>query len=312
MSRLGDQERETVDEVWGKFAEGERSGEFFLEIEYVLEVYMKRHYPRGSDFLEAVTEAAGGGFERVLVLGSGNGALERAIAQRGLAQDILGIDVSERALAHSRRAAEEAGFEGIRYLAADLNRPPNGLGTFDLVFAPSSVHHVEELETYFDWVAASLRPGGLFAMQEYVGPSRNQWTPKQLEVANGVLPLIPEYFRRLPDGTHKEDIWTPTPEEMIASDPSEAVRSAEILPLLEERFEVVRRVDNGGALAMLVLHGISRNFHHDESDSLAVLRFLLHVDDLLMREQVLESNFCDVIARPRSSPRRHPPDSKGF
>ena len=166
------------------------------------------------------------------------------------------------------------------------------------MFAPSSVHHVKELEVLFDWVTGTVQSGGVFVLQEYVGPSRFQWSPKQLEIAQGVLPLIPEFFRRLPDGTHKESIWTPTPEEMAASDPTEAVRSAEILPLLEDRFEVVRRVDHGGALVMLLLHGIARNFHHENYESLVLLQFLLHMDDLLLRERVLETNFCDVIVRP--------------
>ncbi|MHC4851246.1 MAG: class I SAM-dependent methyltransferase [Planctomycetota bacterium] len=300
MSGLDDQEQGKVDEVWGKFAEGSRSGQFFLEIGYVHDVYMRRHYPPGKillDTVREVQEARGHSFSRVLVLGCGDGALERTIAKRGLAQDILGLDVSKRAIGHARKQAHKDGYPGIQYSTADLNCPPDGLGTFDLVFAPSSIHHIRELEVLFDWVAGIV-PKGLLVLQEYVGPSRFQWPQKQREIAQGVLSLIPEFYRRLPDGTHKESIWAPTAEDVAGGDPTEAVRSAEILPLLEERFEVVRRLDHGGAVAMPVLHDIARNFHHENHESLVLLQFILHIDDLLLREGVLDTNFSDVIVRP--------------
>lgn len=296
MSGLDEREQKRVDEVWGKFAEGSRSGRFFLEIGYVHDVYMRRHYLPGKMFLDAVQEAAGDRFGRVLVLGCGDGAVERTLAQRGLAQDILGLDVSERAIQHARARAQAEGHAGIRYSVADLNCPPEGLGTFDLVWAPSSVHHVQELEVLFDWVEG-VAPKGLFVLQEYVGPSRFQWSPKQREIAQGVLSLVPEFYRRLPDGMQKESIWSPTAEEVAGGDPTEAVRSAEILPLLEERFEVVRRVDHGGGVAMPVLHDIAPNFHHENHESLVLLQFILHIDDLMLREEVLATNFADVIAR---------------
>ena len=48
---------------------------------------------------------------------------------------------------------------------------------------------------------------------------------------------------------------------MIAADPSEAVRSAEIVPLLSQYFDILEVRELGGALPHLGLADIAQNFN---------------------------------------------------
>ena len=293
---LSAQDVARVDAIWGAFAEGQVSGECFLDIEYVIEVYQKRPYPKGQEFLDAARQQHGRPFERVLILGCGDGALERAMVHRGYARETLGLDISARAIAHARAAAERAGYATMRYDQTDLNQPPGGLGTFDAVFYPSSLHHVAELERVLDWTRERLAPGGLLALSEYVGPTRFQWSDRQKQEAQAVLALIPPHFRRLPGGGTKDVIWAPTATEVATADPSEAVRSGEILDAVAQRFRILRREDLGGGLLFPVLQHIARNFHHEDYHALVLMQFLLHLDDLLLRTGVLPSHCTDLLA----------------
>lgn len=51
---------------------------------------------------------------------------------------------------------------------------------------------------------------------------------------------------------------------MIANDPSEAVRSADLLPMMEGRFEILERKNLGGTILMHLLYDIVQNFRWDD------------------------------------------------
>ena len=196
--------------------------------------------------LEALAAETAEPFGRALSLGCGEGALERDLRRKGLCREILGLDLSEGALELARAKAVEEGLGGLEYRRADLDRlGPDGLdtdGPFDAVFFHQAAHHVRDLEGCFAAVARSLVPGGLFYLDEYVGPSRGDWSRALLARAQALFDTIPRSLRR------RRRLQLPVDWR----DPSEAVRSAEILPVLEERFTILDRRDYGGNLLSVI------------------------------------------------------------
>ncbi len=236
---------------------------------------------------------------RVLVLGCGHGYLERAIAQRGLVESLVAVDLSPQALARARAQAEAEGL-AIEYRQADMNQMPVGQpgfepGSFDAVLGVSGVHHCEALESLYDGVATLLKPGGWFFLDEYVGPSRFQWTDVQLRLINELLDMLPPRLRMSLDGRLRARQRRPTIAEMIGGDASEAVRSAEIVPLLDRRFEVVCLRPYGGAILQVLLAEIAQ--HYLEPAERPYLQALLAAEDELHRTGRLADDFACVIAR---------------
>ena len=120
-------------------------------------------------------------------VGCGFGALERDLTRRGLARQILGLDLADGAIAEARRLAAVEGLVGSATACADLEGvrlPPRSV---DVVFAHQSIHHVESLDALFLAIRRALRPGGVLHLHEFVGPNRFQWTDAQLELVNGFL-----------------------------------------------------------------------------------------------------------------------------
>jgi hypothetical protein len=91
----------------------------------------------------------------------------------------------------------------------------------------------------------------------------------------------------------------PDPREVAAQDPSEAVRSADILKVVGERLDVVARHDIGGGLLQFLLSGICGNFRPEDPGSMAVLDMLFGVEDALMAAGDLGSDFVLLVARAR-------------
>ena len=84
---------------------------------------------------------------------------------------------------------------------------------------------------------------------------------------------------------------------MIAVDPSEAVRSAEIMPVLQTLFDVIEFRPLGGAILQFLLADIAGNFQDEVGEQL--LENFFRLEDTLMACGDLPSDFAYIVARPR-------------
>jgi SAM-dependent methyltransferase len=236
--------------------------------------------------------------ERALTLGSGLGELERGLCQYGFAQSHEGVDLSDEAVRIATEKAHTAGFNHLTYRTADLNTIKLLPNAYDVIFGISSVHHIENLEHLFREVQKALKPGGYFFLDEFVGPTRFQWTDFQLQTMNEQLGGLPkELRRRISDRKKfKESVVRETINEIIASDPSEAVRSSDIVPLMYRYFQVVEIKGYGGAILHQMLYDIAGNFCEHNPGSLDHLRRLFALEDELTRSGVISNDFAVIIA----------------
>jgi len=250
--------------------------------EYLLNRYLKDRLP----------------VERALTLGSGLGELERGLCQYGFARAHEGVDLSDDAVRIASEKACAAGFDHLRYRVADLNEIKLERRAYHVAFGISSVHHIQNLEHLFRQVQQALTPGGYFFLDEFIGPSRFQWSEAQLRTMNDELQRLPkELRRRISDRRKfKDRVIRETVGEVIASDPSEAVRSSEIVPLMSQYFDVIEIKGYGGAILHQMLYDIAGNFCEANSGSLDHLRRLFEVEDELTAAGAVSHDFAVIIA----------------
>jgi SAM-dependent methyltransferase len=179
---------------------------------------------------------------RALSIGSGVGAFERTLLEQGIATDVTGVDISDAILGEARKGAAQAGM-AIEYIAADAReymreRP----SSFDAVFFHASLHHFDELDDLMATIKRALRPGGFLWYDEYVGPSRDEWTPAKLVAPNVAYYRLPRKMRR------PKLVRAPINRE----DPTEAIASSGIVAATARHFDIVERHDYGGNLLFIV------------------------------------------------------------
>lgn len=232
-------------------------------------------------------EASLGGrrFRRALSIGCGTGALERDLVLRNLCGHVDAFDGSVASLALARSEARQHGMEGrIRYFASDFNRAVLPAGTYDLVLFHQSLHHVERLEHLFRGVMGALSPDGLLYLDEYVGPSRDAWGRATLRDAEAVYKTIPRAARR-----HDS-----VPPPVQADDPSEAVRSGEILPLLRVGFRTLAQRGYGGNLLSVLFPIVQWS-----AAGPTLLEELISAEERLLAGGAENSYYTILVARPR-------------
>lgn len=241
--------------------------------------------------------------ELCLSLGCGFGAFERMALAIGISKKFYAYDISAGAIEAARKAAEEAGVgDSIDYRVVDLNQVVLQKASFDAIFALSSVHHVANLENFFEQCSLALKPGGLMFLDEYIGPSRFQTAPLVTEVINKLLATLPERYRinlfTSDGGTI--DRYIPSPiEHFLKHDPSEAVRSQEIVSVLKNWFDVVEFRPYGGTIQHMLLSGIAGNFDENSDCDATLLNFLSVLEETLEQQGLFDSDFAAIVARPK-------------
>lgn len=255
-----------------------------------------------SDFLRGLKPSLAN--QRVLSLCSGDGEFEIDMVARGVFGEVLGLDLSpvrvQAAKARCNLLPAEL-YGRCAFSVADVNKLNLPAACVDAVFAKSALHHIEGIDELFSGVRSYLRPEGRLIALDFFGPSRFQWTDKQLRevhrIWNEELPLE---CKIAPNGVPYEPIQRPSVDEMVALDPSEAVRSGELYDKLREYFTVEVDIALGGTLLNLLLWGDRVNrFRIDHPAHCEVLLRTVELEQKLIRSGELASDFRLIVARRR-------------
>jgi SAM-dependent methyltransferase len=293
---------EKVRELWGKTEAGAwRTGNILHWLEHP--AVQKRNNRLVSGFSDihrfqyfAERFFSKKGADRALTLGCGHGELERGFL--GFFKRHDAVDIAEGAIEQATKQARDSGLKHIHYSVADLNAIRLPRCTYDVVFGISSIHHVSNLEHLFTEVGLALKPGGYFFLDEFVGPNKFQWTDAQLAAINEQLGMLPPDLKiSLYDGTPKVSVRRLNIEEMDAVDPSEAVRSEDILKLLPLYFDILEVKGIGGTILHMLLEGIAGNFAENDARAVSYLEAIFQTEDQLITNGTLQHDFAVIIAR---------------
>ena len=237
---------------------------------------------------------------RALEIGCGAGDNALTLARQGWFTELDAFDVAEGAIAAAQAKAAAAGLPGLNFFTGDGNTLALRPGAYDLIYANHALHHIEDLEHLFAQCAAALAPGGLLFASDYIGPSRMQYTDAHLALMNDALARIPPEKRA--DACHggrmKLRIERTPLQAFLDYDPSEAPRSAEIIPALRRHFDV-EVVPYGMSLTYEVLLGLIHHFDPGDDTDNALLDRLLALDHAAEAGGTVDTLFATLAATPR-------------
>ncbi|NHZ33435.1 class I SAM-dependent methyltransferase [Massilia rubra] len=220
-------------------------------------------------------------FARAVSVGCGAAYHELQLLKAGVVEhfDLVEIAASRVAAIHASAAAMGLSAR-ISVSSAD---PFAGAasGQYDLVYWRDALHHMNPTLDAVAWSRRVLHTGGLFYMHECVAPSYMQWSDHQLDLAERVRQMLPARYL---DNPHQPGCLIPVRRSrpsiagVRATDPSECVDSANILPSVRAVFPNAAVVPAGGIVYMLALNDILANLDEERDDGL--LAALLAIDDI--------------------------------
>jgi len=242
---------------------------------------------------------------RMLSIGCGTGTLERELYKLQAFQDCDAVDIAPAALDTARAEAAALGTRTLHYSLTDVERVQLPSAHYDAVWFNGSLHHIRQLEKVCANVRQALKADGWLFFNEYVGANHFAFDQAQCAAISHAFALIPPAMRRsFVQGSYgqvQNNVPLPDPQEVVKVDPSEAVRSQDILKVVEQHFEIQALNTCGGTLLQFLLHGIAGNFKADDPQAMRVLRMLFDIEDGLIESGTLNSDFVIVAATPKQS-----------
>ncbi len=235
-----------------------------------------------------------------LEIGCGGGDLAFGLIEAGTCERIDAFDIAEGAIMAAQARVRELGLPTLRFHLLDGNTWLTARNQYDFVYASHALHHIENLEHLFAQVAAALRPGGVVFASDYVGPSRMQYADAHLAAMNAALLTLPEAKRLDRFGVLKTAIQRRPVELYLQHDPSEAVRSAEIIPVMRRFFDV-EVVPMGMSLSFEVLLDIAHNFDPDDDGDNALIDGIMRLEGEAERSGEAEPLFACLVARHKAA-----------
>jgi SAM-dependent methyltransferase len=238
-----------------------------------------------------------GTFSCGISVGCGSAGKELALLQKGIVRHFDLYELCPERLEQGKREAarlgltDRASFHARSPLAQNINEQ------YDLVYWNNALHHMPDALQALQWSRNCLLPGGWLVMDDYVGASRFQWPDSQLRIASRIRRALPDRLRQVCESTDRathtnqsvppkqmftSQVTRPSVAGMIASDPSEAADSANILPALKRIFPDARIIPTGGVIYNLALKDVIANF--DDVRDAALLADLLEYDAILAEQ----------------------------
>jgi SAM-dependent methyltransferase len=228
-----------------------------------------------------------------LTLACGDMAGEYTFLKRMGVAEIDAFDLSEGQREKFRSNVDD-GAVPVNYQIADVNNIELAPGRYDVVYLQHAYHHVERLEHVADQIRAALKPDGTLALIDYVGANFLQRTPRQRDLCAAIWRTMPERYRVRPSGRVFAEMRIP---DRATLSPYEAVRSEEIISVLDSRFDRPQSYFFGGIL-FPIFNGVAQNFTDSETDQ-DFLRVMWDLDRWLLETGSIEPNFVKAIYTPR-------------
>ena len=209
-------------------------------------------------------------FGNVLIVGCGNGWLERQLYDLGIGKHFDAFDMSEKYINEAKELKQS---RPIDYFLDDINSMSKiEDNKYDAVFNFAVLHHAMNIEYALKKLASCLKNNGLMFNEEYVGPARNQYSDDHVNIMLEIMSDLPKKFRT------KAKFLRP-PLANFRVEPSEAIHSDLILPLIPKYFDIVYQKNLNGGVAYQILHNNIDEFNDtSNSESVKWLEYLLQCD----------------------------------
>ncbi len=223
---------------------------------------------------------------------------EIKLYETGMFSEIVVMDIAKGLLDEQQKKAHAENITQVIYRQADFNTLVLQEDEFDYINAWGTIHHIKELEHFFHQIRKALKKDGIMVIREYVGPDYLQFTDLQLRMVNTLLAIIPEELRMFPNQAGvKQTENRINKKKLMRMDPSESVRSSDIIKVMHNFMEVIEYRETGGTILHPLVNGIAGNFEKSPEGE-GVLQALIDMEKALIQSRMLPSDYVYMVVRP--------------
>jgi hypothetical protein len=167
---------------------------------------------------------------------------------------------------------------------ADLNKIQVD-GEFDMIMANHALHHIEGLETLFQYSKDHLNPRGIFATCDMIGRNGHMRWAETAAVISALWPYLSveqRYHAQLQRMTDK------FVDHDCSNEGFEGIRAQDILPLLLNYFKPYKFFGTGGFIDVLIDRGFGHGYDVNSETDVAFIRFISDLNEIMLDAGVVK------------------------
>jgi SAM-dependent methyltransferase len=234
-------------------------------------------------------------FRNGISIGCGNASKEIFLLRNNIVSNFQCYELSENRIISAKKNAITHNVENrIKFINKSPIDETDFIEEFDFFHWNNSLHHMLDTEKAIKFSYERLTKGGIFYMDDYVGPTRFQWSAEMLDIANKVREILPDKYFSTEKKINKK-LFPPKLDWFEKNDPSEAADSENIIPSIKKYFPEAYIKNTGGVIYHLALSKLLENFNM-EKDRL-FLESLMIIDDMLSDYDI--THYAVAIAEKR-------------
>jgi len=290
-----------IDEHWSKNSTHSlktRWWEFPAIHEHVNSLVCGRAVDGVSQGLNHKLKAMGRFFEHGVSVGFVDGSKEFELLKEGLVKKFTLFELSEKRIedALNEVAAHDL-LDHVTFTNEDFYSY-KFTSEVDFVHWNNSLHHMLDVERAIKWSYDILEVGGVFYMDDFVGPNRFQWSDAALNLSTRIRQILPDKYLHSPyqwDQFIGRIVTRPDIQKIVEADPSEAADSQRILENVRKYFPKAEITLTGGIIYHTALNDVLANIDEFDLTDKAILDLLLIIDELATKSGI-ESQYAATLA----------------
>mmetsp|Transcript_32223 Transcript_32223/g.47221 ORF Transcript_32223/g.47221 Transcript_32223/m.47221 type:complete len:416 (-) Transcript_32223:2896-4143(-) len=232
---------------------------------------------------------------RCLSIGCGDGGIEIEMVQGGLCDTMRGIDLSPVRVARANENVPDHMKEKIEFRVENAETDLSG-NEYDMVLFTHALHHIFDLEAMVDAIKGNImKRSGILVLEEYVGPVRWQFPQHHLDLMTAFLKGLEEEYPHRVEALRQNGLWDgigfvpPNAEAVKKDDPSETVRTDEIVTVLSERMALAENIPLGGNFFQWIFQNVYNSL--DGEEGVKIVQAMLDAEMELIKDGKLASDY---------------------
>ncbi|MFL0671121.1 MAG: class I SAM-dependent methyltransferase [Erythrobacter sp.] len=219
-----------------------------------------------------------------LSIGCGTAHKELKFVENGIVEHFTLVELVPELLNSAKTSFSKAGLNNNVYFIEGDYKDHLQNKTFDLVYFDNSLHHLDHIDSTIADMVGMLNPNGFFLMDDFVGPTYNQFSDEVHDYAQHVRRLLPASFFEDPEDRRiLFDLPKIPVQAYLDTDPSEAIDSASILPSIAKHMPEVEIIPTGGLIYYLAAREIFDKLAQYPDRDDAIIRLLFELDRVLVK-----------------------------
>lgn len=223
---------------------------------------------------------------RALSIGCGNGDVEIDLIKRAGSPYnlyLIGIDINPHMVQRGNAMAKQQGLANVEFKVGDFNALHLD-GGFDIVIANHALHHVVELERLFSVVNAHATDEMMFLVNDMIGRNGHVMWENTEKVVGALWDSIDEKFKL---NWHTRTYDREPQNHDFSNEGFEGIRAQDILPLLNETFDVDLFLPFYAFVNRFVERAYGHNYDVKNPEDVQLARELMSLDIRLLSEKKL-------------------------